>query len=72
MKQIIILIASVKYPSSENFYLTADSYLLENNNQDELKNNVDAFKIRIEVDGFKITNMLVYIVPKEQIENAYR
>lgn len=64
MKNLIILIASVEYPSSNNFYLRANSFLLENT-QDELQKAADSFKDEIETEDFKITNFLVYVVPKE-------
>jgi len=67
-KQLIILVFQVKYPSSSNSYLTANSYLVENGSLEELEKAATEFRNDVEKDGFKIINNLIYIVPQEQIK----
>ena len=67
MKHLIILSAQVKYPSGDYAYLTANSYVLEKQDANLLEAIANDFRTNIETDGFKITNLLVYIVPQEQI-----
>lgn len=69
MKQLIILIAQVKYPSSNNTYLTANSYVIEKG--EELEKIWNSLRDEVEKEGFKIINNLVYIVPEEQITDAH-
>ena len=64
-KQIVVLMANVKYPSSNNSHLSANSYLIET--EEEREKAINDFKGNVEVDGFKILNMMAYIVPDEQI-----
>jgi hypothetical protein len=70
MKSLIVLIAQVKYPSGNYAYLTANSYVLENLTIDTRDVVAADFRSKIETDGFKITNFLVYVVPQEQIEEC--
>lgn len=70
MKDIVILIALVKYPSSNNTYPTANSFLVETHDVETLDKLVGNFKSLIETDGFRIINFLVYIVPRKQIVDA--
>lgn len=71
MKNLVVLIAEVKYPSSEATYLTASAYVLEKGNTKALEAAKEDFKSHVETEGFKIVNMLLYFVPKEQIADAY-
>jgi len=64
-KHLIVLIAQVKYPSSNSTYLTANSYLVEKDSMEDLEKSTEHFKGDVEKDGFKIINFLVYVVPKE-------
>lgn len=68
MKQLVILIAQVKYPSSNASYLTANSYVTESS--EELEKAWDDLRDRIEVDDFKVINNLVYVVPADQIKGV--
>ena len=61
-KNIIILIALVKYPSSNNTYITADSYFVGRTMED-LDNAKDDFVTKVETEDFKIINFLIYVVP---------
>jgi hypothetical protein len=72
MKRLMVLIALVKYPSNDYFYLTANSYLVESNNADALENAAMDFRSHVETDGFKITHFMVYVVPQGQIADANR
>jgi len=67
-KHLIVLIAQVKYPSSNSTYLTANSYLVEKDSMKDLEKSKEDFRSEIEKDNFKIINFLVYVVPKEQLE----
>jgi hypothetical protein len=69
MKPITILIANVKYPSGDSYYLSANSYLLDG--IDELEKSIEDFRNNVEVDGFRIVNMMAYQVPESQIEASY-
>lgn len=68
MKHIVILTALVKYPSSDTTYLSSNSYAIEQVEAKPLSDIIDKFKEEIETDGFKILNMLAYVVPNEQVE----
>lgn len=70
MMVLIVLIAEVKYPSSDVTYLTASSYLIEQGKVDQHDKAVEDFRGKIETDNFKIVNMLVYVVPREQIQEV--
>ena len=70
MKNIYVLTASVKYPSSNNFYLTSKSYVLEFGNASQLHEAIKDFRAEVEQDDFLITNMTCYSVGREQIEEA--
>lgn len=61
-KNIIILIALVKYPSSNNTYITADSYFVGRTIED-LDNAKNDFVSKIETEDFKVINFLLYVVP---------
>lgn len=65
-KITIVLIADVKYPSSNNSYLTANSYVIEKGNMESLEASEKDFKSKVEVDGFKIVNFLAYIIPENK------
>jgi hypothetical protein len=69
-KQLIILVAQVKYPSTNATYLTANSHVIESGDWTAHEVAVKDFKSRVEVDGFTVTNMIAYIVPKEHIKDA--
>jgi len=67
LKNVVVLIAQVKYPSSETNYMTAESYVMEKGSMHTIDSVAADFRSKIETDGFKITNFLVYVVPQEQI-----
>jgi hypothetical protein len=69
MSKIIVLTANVKYPSSESYYLSSNSYVI-GDNAEGLQEAENDFRSHIEVDGFKIVNMLAYIVSAEQVERV--
>jgi hypothetical protein len=66
-KQIVILIAEVKYPSSDAVYLTANSYVLEKSNYKALETAWEDFRSHVETNGFRIVNSMVYVIPPKQI-----
>jgi hypothetical protein len=66
VKILIILIASVKFPSSEHFYLTAESHWVRRGNIEDLENAKNDFFSKVNADGFAITNFLIYVVPREK------
>lgn len=68
-KHLIIVIADVKYPSSENTYLTANSYVVQDGNSDDYENSIKDFREHVEVDGFQILSMMIHIPPKEYLIN---
>lgn len=67
MKNVIVLIAQVKYPSVDYTYLTADSFVMEKGSIRTIDEVTADFRRKVETDGFTITNFLVYVVPQEHV-----
>ncbi len=65
---ILVLVAEVKYPSSNNTYLSANSYAIEKDDMGALEKSTEDFKAKVQTGGFKIVNFLIYIVPDEQLK----
>lgn len=72
MKRLIIVTAEVKYPSSNNTYLSSNSYVADVYDPKHMEKIMDDFKSKVETDEFKIINVIIYIVPQEQIADANR
>lgn len=70
-KQIVILIAQVKYPSSNATYLSSASYVINREDTEALQNAWKDFRSHVETDDFKIVNSMIYIVPREQVDSAH-
>jgi len=66
MKNLIILIAQVRFPENENSYLVAESYVVGLDIK-ELDAAVIDFKTKNEADGFSIINFTVYVVPNNHL-----
>lgn len=71
-KYIVVLTARVKYPSSESYYLTSSSWVVDADNPKRIEDIVDEFRKLVEQDDFKIVEMVAYDVPFEQIEQVMR
>lgn len=70
MKSLFILVAQIKYPSSDSFFLTANSYVVEKGSTEGFEAAIETFRNEVEVDGFKLINFMAYVVPDEQIKGV--
>ena len=61
MNKLVVLIAEAKPPSADVTYLNALSYRVES--LEDLRAALDDFKCKVERDGFKILNALIYHPP---------
>lgn len=71
--RILVITVLVKYPLIESLYLSSNSYVVETDDTGQVDpRDVSKcfmeFKTVTEVDGRKITNMIAYFVPEEQLD----
>lgn len=65
-KHIIVLIASVKHPKFDLTFLKAFSYIVTPD--DKLHQKRDEFLAQVTANGYRLVNILVYTIPREQLE----
>ena len=59
-KKLIIVIGQVKPPSTDVTYLNANAYMVEKGKAQDLEDAIMDFRNKVEKDGFKITNALIF------------
>jgi hypothetical protein len=67
VKQILVLTANVKFPSSNSFYLTSNSYVVEESSMEDINTSMKNFREEVEQEGFEVIGLTAHIVPTNKV-----